>query len=157
MGHNFTTLGKLFEVKACTGKLQIFITPIKPVFDNIQIHPGDFIWGNQAITVYNAGNLELRYWIFAAWSPVKPTTQEEAFLAASKLQIEIIKAGIPPVTLFKNSLLQLRGKPPEGLFLEPSKTERLYFHLSLPLQKSSCQFSAQLKTDFLFVAESVAG
>lgn len=154
MGRYFTALEKALTIKASSGILQVYVKPAEPIFDHVQLCPGDLVQGSQVITVYNTGNLELYYYIFAAWAPVAPTTPAEAFQAAGKLQAEIIKAGVPPVTIFKAPLLQLYDVPPGGRFLAPAGNEKLYFYLSLPVPLSSFPLNALLKIDFLFVAAS---
>ncbi|MEW5920585.1 MAG: hypothetical protein AB1796_06480 [Bacillota bacterium] len=150
----FTYITKEIIASLSSGIVKITLNPMEPIFKDIFLSPGDVVQGSQAITVMNSGDINLHYWIFADWSPVPPTTPAEAMQAAQKLQVLIIKAGIPPVTVFSGSLLQLYDKPPGGRFLSPLETEKLYFTLSLPVQADNFSLDTRLKVDILFVAES---
>lgn len=150
----FTCNTKEITVCLSSGIVKITLNPMEPIFKDVFLLPGDIVQGSQAITVLNSGNISLHYWIFTDWSPVPPTTPAEALQAAQKLQVLIVKAGIPPITVFSGSLLQLHDIPPGGCFLLPLETEKLYFTLSLPVQTDTFSLDARLKVDILFVAES---
>ncbi|MDO9534381.1 MAG: hypothetical protein Q7J85_03390 [Bacillota bacterium] len=154
MKRTFSDFNNKAYSKISTAKLEVIVNPVEAIFEDAVLRPGSTVQGRKAITVFNPSEISLRYWIFADWSPVPPTTSLEALMAAQITQVLIIKPVLPPLTIFSGSLQQLNDIPQHGRLLESMESEELNFTLLLS-SSILITLDARLKVDFLFVAESL--
>lgn len=157
MSRTLTGFNNKTKSRVNSGTLKVVVNPAVPIFQNTVLLPGSVVKGNKKISVSNGGNLALRYWIFADWKAIPPTTPLEALLAARLTQVLIIKPVLPPLVIYRGPLKELFDQPRKGRYLDPLGKETMQFLLLLPKSAAGFPLDAGLKVDFLFVAESVSG
>lgn len=156
MNRAFTGMVNKIGAGISSASSTIAVRPVEAIFD-ATLRPGDSATGRRPVNIANTGNIGLRYWVFAEYLPIPPTTPAEALEAAQNLQLVIRKSMAQPLIVFSGALAELFDKPPGGRFLAPLGAEELQFTLSLPPMALNTFRQACLKINFLFTAEQDEG